>query len=232
MSLAVILYRHRLTLLALFALGALFMLFTHAPATTGPSNSNFKAPKFDENDIRWVQQNRQRQRYPPPVPNQPEQRKEPAQPPKQPNPASSTQPAPAPAPVLPADLPKQKVEQEAAQEDSHPPAEQSDVEKKVRQLIKRNRVMVFSKTYCPYSRNTKILLSKYHDDRGLEFSVLEADLEADPYEVKEVLGKLSGHFTFPNIFVDGQSIGGNEELRLMHASGELVSMLGDKKLIV
>ncbi|KAJ2295752.1 hypothetical protein IW139_003698 [Coemansia sp. RSA 353] len=92
--------------------------------------------------------------------------------------------------------------------------------------------MVFSKTFCPYSRNTKQLLSQYRNDRGLEYEVLEADLEFDPIEVKEVLGKISGHFTFPNIFIDGQSIGGNDELRELHTSGELVALFGDKHLII
>ncbi|KAJ2479401.1 hypothetical protein IWW56_003105 [Coemansia sp. RSA 2131] len=225
MSLSVTLYRHRLTLLALFALGALFMLFTRTPTTTVPSSS-FKAPKYDENDIRWIQN---RQRYAPPAPKQPKQPKQPEQP-RQRNvptqtPISSTRPVPTPEVVLP-----KKNEKPEPPKDNN--AEQSDVEKKIRQLIRRNRVMVFSKTFCPYSRNTKQLLSQYRNDRGLEYEVLEADLESDPIEVKAVLGKISARFTFPNIFIDGQSIGGNDELRELHTSGELVALFGDKHLII
>ncbi|KAJ2499001.1 hypothetical protein GGH96_003860 [Coemansia sp. RSA 1972] len=228
MSLSVTLYRHRLTLLALFALGALFMLFTRTPTTTAPSSS-FKAPKYDENDIRWIQN---RQRYAPPAPKQPKQPKQPKKPeqPRQRNvpaqtPISSTHPVPTPEVVLP-----KKTDRPEPPKDNN--AEQSDVEKKIRQLIKRNRVMVFSKTFCPYSRNTKQLLSQYRNDRGLEYEVLEADLESDPFKVKTVLGKISARFTFPNIFIDGQSIGGNDELRELHTSGELVALLGDKQLII
>ncbi|KAJ2667048.1 hypothetical protein IW148_000467 [Coemansia sp. RSA 1199] len=225
MSLSVTLYRHRLTLLALFALGALFMLFTRTPTTTVPGSS-FKAPKYDENDIRWIQN---RQRYAPPAPKQPKQPKQPEQP-RQRNvptqtPISSTRPVPTPEVVLP----KKNDKPEPAKDNN---AEQSDAEKKIRQLIKRNRVMVFSKTFCPYSRNTKQLLSQYRNDRGLEYEVLEADLESDPIEVKAVLGKISARFTFPNIFIDGQSIGGNDELRELHTSGELVALFGDKHLII
>ncbi|KAJ1859385.1 hypothetical protein GGH12_000159 [Coemansia sp. RSA 1822] len=225
MSLSVTLYRHRLTLLALFALGALFMLFTRTPTTTAPSSS-FKAPKYDENDIRWIQN---RQRYAPPAPKQPKQPKQPEQP-RQRNvltqtPISSTRPVPTPEVVLP-----KKNDKPEPPKDNN--AEQSDVEKKIRQLIRRNRVMVFSKTFCPYSRNTKQLLSQYRNDRGLEYEVLEADLESDPIEVKAVLGKISARFTFPNIFIDGQSIGGNDELRELHTSGELVALFGDKHLII
>ncbi|KAJ2135505.1 hypothetical protein IW136_004251 [Coemansia sp. RSA 678] len=224
MSLSVTLYRHRLTLLALFALGALFMLFTRTP-TTAPSSS-FKAPKYDKNDIRWIHN---RQRYAPPAPKQPKQPKQPEQPTQRNVPTqaliSSTRPVPTPEVVLP-----KKNDKPEPPKDNN--AEQSDVEKNIRQLIKRNRVMVFSKTFCPYSRNTKQLLSQYRKDRGLEYEVLEADLESDPIEVKEVLGKISAHFTFPNIFIDGQSIGGNDELRELHTSGELVALFGDKHLII
>ncbi|KAJ1664262.1 hypothetical protein IW140_001029 [Coemansia sp. RSA 1813] len=108
----------------------------------------------------------------------------------------------------------------------------SAVDIKVRRLIKDNRVMVFSKTYCPYSKRAKALLAEYHNERGLEFSVLEADLEPDSMAVKAALGRESSRLTFPNIFVDGHSIGGSDELLQKHQNGELVAMLKDRGLIV
>ncbi|KAJ2783597.1 hypothetical protein GGI15_002533 [Coemansia interrupta] len=87
-------------------------------------------------------------------------------------------------------------------------------------------------TYCPYSRRAKQLLSEYHDGRGLDYTVLEADLESDPMAIKAALGSLSGHSTFPNIFVDGKSIGGSDDLARMHRSGELAVLLKDRSLIV
>ncbi|KAJ2465882.1 hypothetical protein GGI03_002418 [Coemansia sp. RSA 2337] len=110
-------------------------------------------------------------------------------------------------------------------------SEQSAAEQKVRQLIQRNRVMVFSKTYCPYSSKAKRLLAKLKEQRGLQFAVLEADKEADPMEVKAALGKISGRLTFPNIFVDGRSIGGSDDLQAQHTSGELVKLLQKAGLI-
>ncbi|KAJ2009357.1 hypothetical protein GGI04_000524 [Coemansia thaxteri] len=103
--------------------------------------------------------------------------------------------------------------------------EQSAAEQKVRQLVKRNRVMLFSKTYCPYSRRAKRLLAEYKSKHGLDFSVLEVDLEADPMEVKAALGKVSGLLTFPNVFIDGLSIGGSDDLQAKHESGELARLL-------
>ncbi|KAJ2550676.1 hypothetical protein EV175_003980 [Coemansia sp. RSA 1933] len=118
--------------------------------------------------------------------------------------------------------------------DDSAPAEDrlNAVDIRVRGLIKDNRVMVFSKTYCPYSKRAKRLLAEYRNERGLEFSVLEADLEPDSMAVKAALGRASSRLTFPNIFIDGQSIGGSDELVQKHQSGELAAMLKDRGLIV
>ncbi|KAJ2698470.1 hypothetical protein H4218_003265 [Coemansia sp. IMI 209128] len=111
-------------------------------------------------------------------------------------------------------------------------SEPSAAEQKVRQLIQRNRVMVFSKTYCPYSSKAKRLLAKLKEQRGLFYTVLEVDTEKDPVEIKAALSKVSGRQTFPNIFVDGQSIGGSDDLQAKHASGELTELLKKAGLIV
>ncbi|KAJ2508681.1 hypothetical protein GGI11_002776 [Coemansia sp. RSA 2049] len=108
----------------------------------------------------------------------------------------------------------------------------SAVDVRIRGLVKNNRVMVFSKTYCPYSKRAKALLGEYRSERGLEFVVLEADLEPDSMAVKQALGRISSRLTFPNIFVDGQSIGGSDELVQRHQSGELAAMLKERGLIV
>ncbi|KAJ1951398.1 hypothetical protein FBU59_000178 [Linderina macrospora] len=105
-------------------------------------------------------------------------------------------------------------------------------EKKVRQLIKRNRVMVFSKTTCSFSRRAKTLLGQYRDQRGLEYEVLEADLESNVAAVKAALVSVSGRSTFPNIFVDGKSIGGSDELLEKHVKGDLEELFQKKNLIV
>ncbi|KAJ2724950.1 hypothetical protein GGI07_001612 [Coemansia sp. Benny D115] len=133
-------------------------------------------------------------------------------------------PAPAPAPA-PAVVPGEANAQDAAQG-------LSAAQIKVRQLVKDNRVMVFSKTYCPYSKRAKRLLETYRDGRGLEFAVFEADRDGDPMAIKAALGAVSGHYTFPNIFVDAKSIGGSDDLAAMHESGDLAALLKEKLLIV
>ncbi|KAJ2780820.1 hypothetical protein H4R18_003236 [Coemansia javaensis] len=186
MSVAVLLYRHRLALLALLALGALCVLVVRSPPgpagaspeplarATGPPSAT---PDRQTGPQPWV---------PPPVP-----------------------------PLAPA----------------AGDAGRSLAEQKVRRFIGRSRVMVFSKTYCPYSRRAKELLAQYRSERGLQFDVLEADLEADPAAVKAALAAISGQSTFPNVFVDGLSVGGSDDLARMHASGELAALFLERRLI-
>ncbi|KAJ2162315.1 hypothetical protein GGF46_000806 [Coemansia sp. RSA 552] len=222
MSLAVTLYRHRLTLLVLLALGALFMLFTRSPgdvdlrASAVQQDTAPRAPAEQDGDKPPVllQTTEQANERPPALLQTTEPVKE--RPPAllqttEPVRAAKPEPEPEPEPAV--------VEETAA-------------EKRMRQLIKRSRVMVFSKTYCPYSRRAKLLLTKYRNERGLDYSVLEVDLEASPAEIKEALGRISERFTFPNIFVDGQSVGGFDELNQLHDSGDLAELLGARGLIV
>ncbi|KAJ2455031.1 hypothetical protein EV183_001135 [Coemansia sp. RSA 2336] len=212
MSLEVTLYRNRLALLALLCMGALFMLVTYLPASKKPQIDKLKPMNYDYDDIRWMPNGQRRRQRPTSKPSPPQA------PARRPTPSSSVKQA---APT----------QQTNVEKDTVVRAEQKAVEEKIYQLIKRNRVMVFSKTYCPYSREAKSLLSQYQKDHGLAFDVLEADLEANPLEVKAALGKISSRFTFPNIFVDGQSIGGGDELRQLHANGELIALFKEKNLL-
>ncbi|KAJ1723378.1 hypothetical protein LPJ53_002282 [Coemansia erecta] len=133
-----------------------------------------------------------------------------------------------PAKTTPTPATQHEAKEKKEKEQEQPSA----AELKVRDLVSKHRVMVFSKTYCPYSRRAKQLLSEYRDGRGLDYAVLEADLESDPMAIKAALGSLSGHSTFPNIFVDGKSIGGSDDLARMHRNGELAVLLKGKSLIV
>ncbi|KAI9495656.1 thioredoxin-like protein, partial [Zychaea mexicana] len=82
---------------------------------------------------------------------------------------------------------------------------------------------VFSKTYCPYSRKAKAILNEY--PLKVPYYVVEVDLRADAVEVKRVLGENTGRDTFPNVFVNGQSIGGATELGRFDRSGRLKEIL-------
>ncbi|KAH8118955.1 thioredoxin-like protein [Phellopilus nigrolimitatus] len=86
-------------------------------------------------------------------------------------------------------------------------------------------IIVFSKTYCPYSKKAKELLGTY--DLSPSPKVVEVDLRDDADLIKAILTRLTGHSTFPNIFIEGQSIGGSDNLAGLHADGRLIKLLTD-----
>ncbi|KAF8608995.1 thioredoxin-like protein [Ceratobasidium sp. AG-I] len=85
-------------------------------------------------------------------------------------------------------------------------------------------VVVFSKTYCPYSKRAKNLLASMR--LKPEPFIVEVDLRDDAETVKALLMRLTGHGTFPNVIVQRKSIGGSDDLVQLHGSGELVKLLG------
>ena len=81
-------------------------------------------------------------------------------------------------------------------------------------------VEVYSKSWCPFCRMAKRLL----EEKGQEF--VEFDVELDPGKYDEMLERSQGRWTVPEIFIDGELIGGFDDLRALDASGKLDEMLG------
>lgn len=80
-------------------------------------------------------------------------------------------------------------------------------------------VVIYSTTYCPYCTAAKALLRS----KGVTFE--EIDVTRDPQRRAE-MEQLSQRRTVPQIFIDGQSIGGYDDARDLDATGELDRLLG------
>ncbi|MCY4438795.1 MAG: glutaredoxin 3 [Deltaproteobacteria bacterium] len=80
-------------------------------------------------------------------------------------------------------------------------------------------VEIYSKGWCPYCRMAKRLL----EERGQEFVEFDVELEPDKYD--EMLDRSQGRYTVPEIFIDGDLIGGFDDLRALDASGQLDEIL-------
>jgi len=91
---------------------------------------------------------------------------------------------------------------------------------KAQQLIDDNAAVVFSKSYCPYCRQTKLTLQ----DTGAKFAVYELDQTEDGSEIQDALEKLTGQRTVPNIFIGKKHIGGNSDLQA-HKGKDLTNLL-------
>jgi glutaredoxin 3 len=79
------------------------------------------------------------------------------------------------------------------------------------------RIEVYTTPSCAYCVRAKRLLQ----ERGLAYE--EFDVALDD-ELRESVMQRSGRRTVPQIFIDGKSIGGYEELAELDASGELATL--------
>jgi glutaredoxin 3 len=80
------------------------------------------------------------------------------------------------------------------------------------------KVIVYSKEQCPYCRMAKDLLSSKH----VAFEEIRIDLDAQ--QLEEMM-RLSNRRTVPQIFINGQSIGGYDDLAALAKSGKLDGLL-------
>jgi len=76
------------------------------------------------------------------------------------------------------------------------------------------RVKMYSTRWCGYCVRAKALL----EQRGIPYE--EILLDDDP-EFRQTVFDLSGRWTVPQIFIDGESIGGYVELWRLDQAGEL-----------
>ncbi|BFZ59079.1 Glutaredoxin [Saitoella coloradoensis] len=95
------------------------------------------------------------------------------------------------------------------------------VKSKVDKAIADNKIAVFSKSYCPYCKQAKNTLSQL----GIKFYVLELDEVDDGAQIQDYLQEKTGQRTVPNIFVNGQHLGGNSDLQTKKSTGELEKLL-------
>ncbi|KAM0802122.1 putative glutaredoxin [Usnea florida] len=80
---------------------------------------------------------------------------------------------------------------------------------KAQGIIDDNAVAVFSKSYCPYCKATKSLLS----EMGAKFYAIELDQVDDGSAIQGALTELTGQSTVPNVFISKKHIGGNSDLQ-------------------
>lgn len=96
---------------------------------------------------------------------------------------------------------------------------------RVRTLIATHRVMIFSKSYCPYCHRVKELFSSL----GVQYYALELDVTDDGPSIQQVLAELTNQRTVPNVFINGKHIGGCDATYKAYENGTLQRILGDVK---
>jgi glutaredoxin 3 len=84
-----------------------------------------------------------------------------------------------------------------------------------------NKVVIYSKTWCPHCQAAKKLMDESYPD--VQCLVRDLDIMEDPSGpcLAKALADFTGQTSVPNIFIGGKQIGGNSDLQALHKSGSL-----------
>lgn len=92
--------------------------------------------------------------------------------------------------------------------------------------IDSHKVVIFSKTYCPYCSAAKDLLLNEVKVEGAQ--VYELDTMDNGADIQAALLQLTGQRTVPNIFINQQHVGGNDNVQSAYRSGKLQELLNQQ----
>ncbi|KAF8902196.1 thioredoxin-like protein [Gymnopilus junonius] len=97
------------------------------------------------------------------------------------------------------------------------------VKQLVEDAITSNKITIFSKTWCPYSKKAKALLtSEFPDTKTV---IYELDEREDGDDIQAYLFQKTGQRTVPNIFVNQKHIGGNDDTQAAFKNGTLTQLV-------
>jgi len=82
------------------------------------------------------------------------------------------------------------------------------------------RVEIYSTLFCPYCARAKSLLER----KGVTY--INFDIIEDVSKCEEMLKRAGGRTSVPQIFIDGEHIGGCDDLYALDRAGKLDPKLG------
>ncbi|UFN51457.1 glutaredoxin 3 [Roseomonas sp. OT10] len=81
------------------------------------------------------------------------------------------------------------------------------------------KVEIYTTPFCPYCARAKALLSR----KGASFEEFDAPHGSTARE--DAIRRSGGRTTVPQIFIDGQAIGGSDDLAALERAGKLDALL-------
>lgn len=92
----------------------------------------------------------------------------------------------------------------------------------VQKTLSAHKIVIFSKTYCPYCRRAK---SVFKELNQVPF-VVELDERDDGWNIQDALSEIVGRRTVPQVFINGKHIGGSDDTVEAYQNGKLAKLLG------
>lgn len=122
------------------------------------------------------------------------------------------------------------VEKEAKPEKTE---EEERVDAVLTLILKRSPIIIFSKSYCPFSKKAKAIFAKYAIT-PVPF-IVELDLHELGPQLQDKLLDTTGRRTVPNVLINGKSIGGGDDVEALDKDNKLVDKIktmGGKRIMV
>ncbi|KAL2398006.1 hypothetical protein ABEF95_000911 [Exophiala dermatitidis] len=132
---------------------------------------------------------------------------------------------------------------------------ESMAREELQSILTKSPIVIFSKSYCPYSKRAKALLLETYTITPAPY-VVELDLMTKripkPHagdddddddntpaptlgrKVQDLLASLTGRRTVPNIMINSQSLGGSDDIAHLHSEGRLeeeIKKMGGKRIV-
>ncbi|KAI4768293.1 glutaredoxin, partial [Aureobasidium sp. EXF-8845] len=104
--------------------------------------------------------------------------------------------------------------------------EEHKVEIELNAILKKSPIVIFSKSYCPYSKKAKAILLEQYNIVPAPY-VEELDLNPLGPQLQAALLKTTGRRTVPNVLINGKSIGGGDDIAELHSEDKLVQQIKD-----
>ncbi|EXB55427.1 hypothetical protein L484_005560 [Morus notabilis] len=92
----------------------------------------------------------------------------------------------------------------------------------VKKTISSHNIVIFSKSYCPYCGRAKAVFKELKQTPH----VVELDHRDDGSDIQDGLSEIVGRRTVPQVFINGNHIGGSDDTVEAYESGELAKLLG------
>ncbi|WP_213979315.1 glutaredoxin 3 [Sphingomonas sp. dw_22] len=81
------------------------------------------------------------------------------------------------------------------------------------------KIEIYTKAFCPYCSRAKQLL----DGKGVAYE--EYDITMGGPKREEMIQRANGRTTVPQVFIDGEHIGGSDDLAALDRQGGLDALL-------
>ncbi|CAM9020732.1 hypothetical protein WICANDRAFT_79157 [Wickerhamomyces anomalus NRRL Y-366-8] len=130
---------------------------------------------------------------------------------------------------------QQKPNKDGTKDNTNTPvSSEFDAASELQSILGLSPVVIFSKTYCGYSQTLKNLLKSEYEINPPP-TIVELDKHKNGRQLQDFIGTKTGRKTVPNLFINGVSRGGSDDIKKLHEEGKLLNSLnlwGDKDVKV